>query len=463
MTPARDTIFALSSGRPPSAIAVIRISGPGARIALEATTGRVPQPRVASFARVRDPATGDVIDEGLALWFPGPKSETGEDVAELQVHGGHAIIAAVLGALATLDGFRHAEAGEFTRRAFENGRLDLTAVEGLADLVAAETQAQRKQALRQMQGEFARLIEHWRERLIQARALLEAGIDFSDEGDVPETLATQAIEIVRPVLHEIRAAQRGQGERLRDGLQIAIAGPPNVGKSTLLNRIAQRDVAIVSPQAGTTRDVIEVHLDLGGYPVTLRDTAGIRPTDDPVEQEGVRRAQRSADASDLVLWVLDGIDVTADAIRAAVEQSTAGLTQSRVLLVVNKVDLLDAQARGSIESIFSSFSDLRYCLISAETGEGIDHLFQAIATFAGNIFGGEPAMVTRQRHRQMMDLAATALAEALALAEASGADGREELIAEQVRMATRALERLTGRVDVEDILDVIFRDFCIGK
>jgi tRNA modification GTPase len=206
-----------------------------------------------------------------------------------------------------------------------------------------------------------------------------------------------------------------------------------------------------------------VHLDLGGYPVTLRDTAGIRPTDDPVEQEGVRRAQRSADASDLVLWVLDGIDVTVDAIRAAVEQSTAGQTQSRVLLVVNKVDLLDAQARGSIESTFSSFSDLRYFLISAETGEGIDHLFQAIATFAGNIFGGEPAMVTRQRHRQMMDLAATALAEALALAEASGADGREELIAEQVRMATRALERLTGRVDVEDILDVIFRDFCIGK
>ena len=253
---------------------------------------------------MRDPATGELIDEGLALWFPAPKSETGEDVAELQIHGGRAVVAATLAALGKLEGFRHAEAGEFTRRAFESGRMDLTAVEGLADLVAAETDAQRKQALRQMQGEFARHLERWREQLIQARALLEAGIDFADEEDVPENLAMQALEIVQPVLAEIRTALQGQGERLRDGLQIAIAGPPNVGKSTLLNRIARRDVAIVSPYAGTTRDVIEVHLDLGGYPVTLRDTAGIRSTDDPIEQEGVRRAQRSADAADLILWVL---------------------------------------------------------------------------------------------------------------------------------------------------------------
>ncbi len=463
MIPARDTIFALSSGRPPCAIAVIRISGPAARLALEAMIGRVPSPRVAAFARVRDPVSGELIDEGLALWFPGPKSETGEDVAELQVHGGRAIIAAVLGALARLEGFRHAEAGEFTRRAFENGRMDLTAVEGLADLVAAETDAQRKQALRQMQGEFARHLERWRERLIQARALLEAGIDFSDEGDVPANLAVQALDIVRSALAEIKTALQGQGERLRDGLQIAIAGPPNVGKSTLLNRMAQRDVAIVSPYAGTTRDVIEVHLDLGGYPVTLRDTAGIRPTEDPVEQEGVRRARRSTGAADLVLWVLDGTDVTADAIRAAAEQLTAEQAQSRVLFVVNKIDALDSPARQRNEHLFSCFSKLRYCSISAETGEGIDQLIRAVTDFAGRVFDGEPALVTRQRHRQMMDLAATALAGAVALAEGSGADGREELIAEQVRMATHALERLTGRVDVEDILDVIFRDFCIGK
>jgi tRNA modification GTPase len=461
MIPARDTIFALSSGRPPSAIAVIRISGPASRVALERMIGRVPSPRVAAFARVRDPANGDVIDEGLALWFPAPRSETGEDMAELQVHGGRAIIAAMLGALGKLEGFRHAEAGEFTRRAFENGRMDLTAVEGLADLVAAETDAQRKQALRQMQGEFARQLERWRTQLIQARALLEAGIDFSDEGDVPANLATQALEIVRPVLAEIRTVQQGQGERLRDGLQIAIAGPPNVGKSTLLNRIAQRDVAIVSPHAGTTRDVIEVHLDLGGYPVTLRDTAGIRPTDDPVEQEGVRRARHSSAAADFVLWVVDGVDLTAEAIRSAATQSD--LEPSRGMFVVNKADVLNVRARESIEYLFSSLASLPHCLISAATGEGIEKLIKAISGFADGLFAGESALVTRQRHRQMMDLAATALAGALALAETSGADGREELIAEQVRMATRALERLTGRIDVEDILDVIFRDFCIGK
>ncbi len=224
MPPPRPTIFALSSGRPPCAIAVIRVSGPDARVALEQMIGRVPPPRVASFARVRDPASGETIDEGLALWFPGPKSETGEDIAELQIHGGRAVVAATLAALGRLEGFRHAEAGEFTRRAFENGRLDLTAVEGLADLVAAETDAQRKQALRQMQGEFARVAESWRTRLIEARALLEAGIDFADEGDVPAGLATQALGIIRPVLDELAAARRGQGERLRDGLQIVDRG-----------------------------------------------------------------------------------------------------------------------------------------------------------------------------------------------------------------------------------------------
>jgi tRNA modification GTPase len=460
MSAAHATIFALSSGRLPCAIAVIRISGPDARVALERLVGRVPPPRVATFARVRDPADGSVIDEGLALWFPGPKSETGEDIAELQIHGGRAVVAAVLNALGKLEGFRHAEAGEFTRRAFDNGRLDLTAVEGLADLVAAETEAQRRQALRQMQGEFARRLDRWRGQLIEARALLEAGIDFSDEGDVPGNLAAQALGVLRPVLREIDQARQGQGERLRDGLQVVIAGAPNVGKSTLLNRLARRDVAIVSPTAGTTRDVIEVHLDLGGYPVTVRDTAGIRSTADSVEQEGVRRAEHWATASDLILWVLDagtidptGIDAAAASLRAYRRPGW---------LVLNKCDLVNADDLATYESNFILLN-LPYFVISAADGAGVDVLVAAVAAFAARSFSGESGLVTRERHRQMMGVAAHALSEAIGSADRDGVEGREELVAEQVRLATRALERLLGRVDVEDVLDVIFRDFCIGK
>src|SRR5215468_2850231 len=309
MTTDRDTIFALSSGRPLAAIAVVRISGPRARIALEQLIGRVPQPRRASLARVRDPATGDVIDEGLALWFPAPNSETGEDMAELQVHGGRAVIAAVLAALAKLAGLRHAEAGEFTRRAFENGRMDLTAVEGLADLVAAETEAQRRQAYQHLKGLLGDRAETWRQRLIEALALVEAGIDFSDEEDVPKDMMARSLELIGPLAEEISKAGAGQGERLREGLRVAIAGPPNAGKSTLFNRLARREAAIVSPFPGTTRDVLELHLDLGGYPVTMLDTAGIRETIDPVEREGVRRASERAAGADLVLWVLDATQV----------------------------------------------------------------------------------------------------------------------------------------------------------
>ena len=459
MQAAGSTIFALSSGQVPCAIAVIRISGPDARVALERLIGRVPAPRVATFARVRDPSDGAVIDEGLALWFPGPKSETGEDVAELQVHGGRAVVTAVLNALWKLEGFRHAEAGEFTRRAFDHGRLDLTAVEGLADLVAAETEAQRRQALRQMQGEFARQLECWRGLLIEARALLEAGIDFSDE-DVPANLATQAVGLLRSVLEDIGRAQLGQGERLRDGLQVVIGGAPNVGKSTLLNRLARRDVAIVSPVPGTTRDVIEVHLDLGGYPVTLRDTAGIRATGDVVEREGVRRAEHWAAVSDLILWVADATTIEAEGIDAAV----ANLRdyQRAGWVVINKCDLVSSGEPRIIESRFTSLN-LPCFTISAASGSGVDAVVEAVANFAGGMFRGESGLVTRQRHRQMLRAAAEALSEAMRLIADRGAEGREELIAEQARLATRALERLLGRVDVEDVLDVIFRDFCIGK
>lgn len=446
MSTARPTIFALSSGRPPAAIAVIRISGPQARFALETLTGRVPAARKAALVRVRDPASGEAIDEALALWFPAPYSETGEDVAELQLHGGRAVIAGVLAILGRLDGLRPAEAGEFTRRAFENGRLDLTAVEGLADLVYAETQAQRRQAFGQLKGLLGDRAEIWRQQLIEALALVEARIDFSDEADVPADLMRPALAIAEGLAGEVRAALAGadRGERLREGLVVAIAGAPNVGKSTLLNRIARREAAIVSPLAGTTRDVIEVHLDLDGYPMTLLDTAGIRPSDDPIEQEGVRRATERAAAADLVLWLTDATRPLTD----------RPLADNPTWLVRNKVDLVDSgmqQSAGNFQRVF---------FLSATTGVGLEDLLGALTIFARDYFAaGEPALVTRERHRRALQDTLAALERAVA----EGPAGREDIIAEELRLAARTLGRLTGRVDVEDILDVIFRDFCIGK
>jgi tRNA modification GTPase len=458
----RDTIFALSSGRLPAAIAVIRISGPGARQGLVATCGRTPEPRRATLARLRDPLNREMIDEALALWFPGPSSETGEDMVELQVHGGRAIVARVFAVLGRLEGFRMAEAGEFTRRAFENGRLDLTAVEGLADLIYADTEAQRRQAFRQFKGLLGNRAETWRGRLIEALALVEAGIDFSDEGDVPADLAMRASEIIGPLASEIRQAGAGQGERLREGLRVAIAGAPNVGKSTLLNRLARRDAAIVSPHAGTTRDVIEVQLDLEGFPVTLRDTAGLRDATDPVEQEGVRRAWDAVTDANLVLWVVEAAGIQAGLSLAQQQASAAQASEADTQhwIVLNKTDLL---APGEGEQLVSRFAgQLRshtLLTISATSGAGIDDLLQALAGFAERFFTAEPALVTRERHRIALREAGAALDGAVRL----GPQGGEELVAEQIRLATRALERLTGRIGVEDILDVIFRDFCIGK
>jgi tRNA modification GTPase len=446
MSSDRDTIFALSSGRPPAAVAVVRISGPRAGVALETLIGRVPAARRASLARVRDPATGDLIDEGLALWFPGPNSETGEDIVELQVHGGRAVIAALLAALGRFGGLRHAEAGEFTRRAFENGRMDLTAVEGLADLVGAETEAQRRQALLQLKGLLGERAETWRQRLIEALALVEAGIDFSDEDDVPSDLTARALELIRPLADEIGKAMAGQGERLREGLRVAIAGPPNAGKSTLFNRLARREAAIVSPFPGTTRDVLEIHLDLGGYPVTVLDTAGIRDTTDPIEREGVRRAGEQAAGADLVLWV---IEPTSEDVGEALVQ--AGW------LVVNKMDLADPAERIRIESRFKKSNGVHF--ISSATGMGVEQLVTSISGFAERFFTQEAALVTRERQRAHLRETVLALQGARQAAQ----EGREEIMAEQLRLATRALGRLLGRVDVEDVLDVIFRDFCIGK
>jgi len=497
----RPTIFALSSGRGPAAIAVIRISGPCAGAALAALGVKTPEPRKAGFARIRDPQSGEIIDEGLAFWFPGPRSETGEDVAELQPHGGRAVIAAVLKALSNVEGLRPAEAGEFTRRAFENGKLDLTAVEGLADLVMAETEGQRRQAYRQMRGALGNRADAWRDKLIRALALIEARIDFSDEADVPEELVAPALAIARELESEIAAAlaDGGRGERLREGVTVAIAGPPNAGKSTLLNRIARREAAIVSPYAGTTRDVIEVHLDLGGLPVTLLDTAGIRETSDPVELEGVRRARERAASADLVLWVVDaaaGSGSLAESAMADAEEErrggepAAGRSGRRAeyWLVRNKIDLVTAGR--SNESIFQTVAknESGYCLneplagmvnsrlrisneykftnneptfgLSAASGVGCDALLAKLTEFADRyLAGSESALVTRERHRRALEDTVGALRRALA----PDLLGREDLIAEELHTAARALGRLTGRVDVEDILDVIFRDFCIGK
>ena len=458
----RSTIFALSSGRPPAAIAVVRISGPRARLALERLTGRVPRPRQATLLRVHEPASGEVIDEALALWFPAPASETGEDVAELQLHGGHAVVAGVLRALSAVEDCRLAEPGEFTRRAFENGKLDLTAVEGLGDLIAAETAAQRRQAFRQLKGLIGDRAETWRQRLIDALALVEARIDFSDEADVPEDLITPAAKIAHGLRDEISAAlaDGGRGERLRDGLVVAIAGPPNAGKSTLFNRLARREAAIVSPFAGTTRDVIEVHLELDGYPVTILDTAGIRDSAEPVEQEGVRRARARAAQADLVLWV---IDVSADD-RAPVE-SPRLKSDAQQWLIENKIDLLEEGARRRLTAPCQDLKRDEFQFVfsaSSERGEGLDALFGALAAFARNSFAaGEAAIVTRTRHRHALEETAAALDRAIA--ESAVQRPREELIAEELRHASWALGRLTGRVDVEDVLDKIFRDFCIGK
>jgi tRNA modification GTPase len=450
MHPRQQTIFALSTGRPPSAIAIVRISGPRASAALTSLAGKVPAPRTAARALLRD-ANQQPIDDAVVLWFPGPASATGEDVAEFHVHGGRAVLAALFAALSALEDIRAADPGEFTRRAFENGKLDLTEAEALDDLIHADTDRQRRQALRQMKGLLGDRARDWRAQIIAASALIEAGIDFSDEGDVPQELMAPALARIETLLGEIQEvlAAQGKSERLRDGLVVAIAGPPNVGKSTLMNQLARREVAIVSPHAGTTRDIIEVQLDLDGYPVTVIDTAGIRETDDPVEQEGVRRARARADEADLVLWMIDAQHET---------DRPEGATP--VWMVRNKVDLDAAGAvnvgQGAGVAQGSDGADVR---ISARQGEGVQELVGALIAFARDFFGpGEAGLVGRVRQRELLRQTAVSLHRSIMAAEKG-----EELAAEDLRAAAYSLGRLLGRVDVEDILDVIFRDFCVGK
>jgi tRNA modification GTPase len=439
-----QTIYALSSGKPPSAIAIVRLSGPQAGVALELLAGKIPPPRRATRALLRD-AGGQVIDDAVVLYFPAPASATGEDVAEFHVHGGRAVLASLFAALSALENVRAAEPGEFTRRAFENGKLDLTEAEGLDDLIHADTDRQRRQALRQLKGLLGDKARDWRARIIEASALIEAGIDFSDEGDVPSELMSPALAKIEALLDDITEvlAAQGRSERIREGLVVAIAGPPNVGKSTLMNQLARREVAIVSPHAGTTRDIIEVHLDLDGYPVTVIDTAGIRETDDPVEQEGVRRARARAAEADLVLWITD-------AEHAGIRPED----KAPLWLVRNKIDLPGTDTRLPVCA-----RSAKTFAVSARRGDGIADLISGLVDYAQQFFGSsEGGLIGRARQRELLERTVDSLRRSITVA------GRgEELIAEELRSAAYSLGRLLGQVDVEEILDVIFRDFCIGK
>src|SRR5205807_8576781 len=423
-----------------AAIAIVRLSGPGAGPALRALAGKRPPARLARHVRFRDPDSDEDLDDGLALWFPAPNSVIGEDVAELHLHGSRGVLGAVMAALSRL-GLRLAEPGEFTRRAFLNGKLDLTQAEAVADLAAAETEAQRRQALRQLDGQLGEIYRGWSDRLLRLLAHLEAAIDFPDEDLPPEIEARVAAETAALAAEIARHLADGhRGERLRDGIAVAIVGPPNAGKSSLLNQLARREAAITSPIAGTTRDVIEVAIDLAGYPVVLADTAGLRDSADVIEQEGLRRALKRAEEAELRLFVFD-------ATRPEDAQGAAAWPGPDTLLVANKIDLASGRDAPPLA---------RAIPVSALTGEGLPKLIAALSSRVARIYDGTAPLLTRARHREALETALEGLQRSLA------AD-LPELRAEDLRLAWRSLGRITGRVDVEDLLDVIFRDFCLGK
>jgi tRNA modification GTPase len=443
------TIYALASGHGRAGIAVIRISGPAAKDIAITLCGRALPVRHAIRVDLINPVNNELLDQGLAIYFPGPASFTGEDVVELHVHGGIAVIDGVLSVLAAIEGLRLAEPGEFTRRGFENGKIDLTAAEGVADLVAAETAAQRRQALRQMGGALASFCDESRTRLIAALAYWETAIDFSDE-DLPVDLEISVVGIISELVRDFEKAlaDQGRGERLRDGVNVAIVGPPNAGKSSLLNRLAKRDAAIVSSTAGTTRDVIEIHFELGGYPIILADTAGFRTSGDDIEKEGVRRAIDRAAQADLRIIVLDGESWP------EIDAETRTWISEPGLLTINKIDTMTAKSP-------TFFGQQPLFGISANHGTGVDKLLQVLETQVASSFDGLSApVVTRARHREALESALSALHRFLA---ATDRLVQPELAAEDLRLAARSIGRVTGSVDVEDLLDVIFADFCIGK
>lgn len=438
------TIFALSSAPGRAGVAVVRVSGLAAGPVIDALSPPRPNDRVAALRRIRDPQTGETLDEALVLWFAAPRTETGEDMAEFHLHGGPAIVKGVLAVLARQPGCRLAEPGEFARRAFAAGKLDLAEVEGLADLIDAETEAQRRQALSQMRGALSELYDGWRGGLIRANALVEAAIDFSDEADV----AADAFERARAIagkLHAEIAAHLDDGNRgeiLREGFRVVLAGPPNVGKSSLLNALTRREAAIVSEEAGTTRDVIEVRLDLDGLPVIVTDTAGIREPLGAIEREGIRRTLEHAREADLVVWLSD-----ASAAPVAPPPELAARGDNFFLAVANKIDVPGASPRAGVLAV------------SAKTGEGLSELTRRLAGIARDRIGtGESPAITHMRYRTQLHACNKALHAFMSLPTSE-----HELRAEDLRIAVQALGRITGRVDVEDVLGEIFGRFCIGK
>jgi tRNA modification GTPase len=431
--PAVETIFALSSGAPPAAIAIIRISGPRAFAAVKLLAGRVPAPRRASLASLRDPADSGILDEALVLVFDGPDTATGEDLAELHLHGGRAVVRAVEGALAAIPGLRQAEAGEFTRRAFANGRIDLNEAEGLSDLLTAETEYQRRAAASMMGGAFTRAIEEWRLQLLRISALTEAELDFSDEDDVDPQNKLSITKGYREIQQEIDTILRyPPAEKLRDGLRIVLGGPPNSGKSTLLNALAARDAAIVSDIAGTTRDVIEVPVALSGIAFILTDTAGVRDgSDDVIEAIGIERARDAFAAADMILWLGEEGD---------------GPDHPALIEIGAKADEQGVCLKKSANAL----------TLSAKTGEGITELLNAITARAKDMLGPADSYAVNARQRALLADASLALSDA--------AQGEDWLIVgEQLRRARLSLDTLTGRAHTEDLLDTVFGKFCIGK
>ncbi len=440
----RETIFALSSAPGRAGVAVVRISGPGAGQAIDNMAAPRPEPRMMAYRTIRDACMNAVIDRGLVVWFPGPASFTGEDNAELHIHGGRAVIARTLAALGRLPNFRMARAGEFATRAFHAGKIDLAEAEGLADLIDAETEAQRLQALRQADGALSKIYDGWRTDLISAGALVEAAIDFSDEADVSAKAVADAGDIVERMSIAItqHLDDGRRGEILREGFRVVLAGPVNAGKSSFLNWLANRDAAIVSDEPGTTRDVIEVKLDLEGLPVIVSDTAGFRDAEGQVEREGIRRAMMQMNNADLVIWMApagDQVSMPAD-------------QPSHCLVVASKVDLVDG------DSGFY-WSDENAKPISVVNGQGLEDLRQEIIDIASERIGTtESPALTKTRHRHQLEIC---LEQLMAFLSADQSD--TELRAEDLRQAANALGRITGRVDVEDLLDEIFGRFCIGK
>jgi len=445
-----DTIYAPATGAGRAAVAVVRVSGPRTADAVRALAGSLPKPRRAALRQLTH--RGVALDDALVLWFEGPASYTGEDAAEFHVHGGRAVVEALLDALSA-EGLRLAEPGEFTRRAFENGKLDLTQAEGVADLIDAETEAQRRQALGQLGGALSQRYDAWRGLLVQALAMLEAAVDFPDE-ELPEDVAARARPGLEALEAEIGAAlaDASRGRRVRDGFRIGLVGAPNAGKSTLLNALAERDAAIVTSTPGTTRDIIEVPLTLGGYKTLLADTAGLRETEDAIEAEGVRRARAWAAGADLRLWVIDA------AMFHVKQDNDLGVLRSGDWAVINKIDLVDAYRLEELRELLA-VQGLRVIELAARKPGGAEAARAALTTHVVDaLSGAEFPAATRIRHAESLTEARGYLQRAL-----SDVGLEVELAAEDVRLAARALSRITGRIDPEDVLDRVFSSFCIGK